>query len=753
MGALPRNLFYRPVWLPAKATEQIDFTAKHYWVGRRRVLSADRALANAGWTVARAGVATVVNSDKQVVAAAANAPRIDYSPVDASIYGLLIEGARQNIAADNLTLSGYATSNGISLTTNAGTAPDGTVTATRIAETATTNLHATFKGSQTWTTQAYVFSCFLKADDRIWGGPYWLQGASEVKTWFDTSTGAISTSTVGVARMVQYSGGWWRASTRAALTAAGSQRLGVSVSSGNNVNSYTGTLGSGLYAWGMQVEPGAQFPSSLIPIVGAGPVTRAADVVSRTIVQPTKIACSFQVRTPTGTAGNQTIWSIGDTTNGIVLRRESDGHIRYVGFASGSTVLTVDLGGVGTLGVHRVAVYADGTVMRVAINGAAPVSNNQAIPTLTTFVERLGSSYVAGEEFFGHIQTYTVFSDLSPAQMSAVTSPGVYIHALMGIDSLTVPTQTGYGQALRDIMWGRYGVASAGWIGLINSNASRTTGMFWDSGGELSRTNIKATTPYTIDTTAHFWATTDGSTLSFYTPKEPYDSVTMVYISEPGGAGFNFQIPGNSTNTLSSDAALAAHAVSYEAFTNPNAQVSWRTVTGGGPLTIVGANFSRVGAKGFTYSPLGDGGYAVHDFAQLDNTAMQTIFAAIRPTHFLFNGGMNDRGGHDATVYEADVRHIVDNLLAAVPSCKIIMINSLEPGDAGTSYYLDYIPVKQALAVAYGGQYVDLRSASASTVNFATANAAGLMLVDQIHPTVDCNTNILAPYLANTILW
>jgi hypothetical protein len=738
-----------PNWLLNGAATLFDWSTNSYWVGNIRKSGFAAAMTADGWTFARSSTATYVNSVGNIATAANDVYRIDRDPLTLTPYGLLIEGARTNLIQYSAALeNAYWARNGTTTTTGAETAPDGTVSAVKLTENTSTNTHAPYVAI-TWDAEQYALSAYYKPGERVWCGPYLREDGVEKKSWFNSSTGAISTSGPGgsVKRAQQIKDGWWRFSISRTMI-AGSGRHGASMSNNENVNNYAGNGTSSIYIWGVQTEKGS-FPSSYIPTSGSTG-TRAAETLSRTIEQPTGIALGFKVRTAPGTSGNQVIWSIGDATDGVVLRRGSNGHIFLTVYDTGSTVADLDAGGVGNIGVHSIAIVLDGTDAKICLNGGDIVSDTAAIPTLTTMTERLGSS-AAGEHWFGHLRSYGVFASLDDDKLRELTTPPQYINLLWGIDSLGDSPVTGTGRYLRDVMQSRIGTASAGWVPLINASAARCTTLNFTGGGELTRTNIDVNASYkTLDLQAHRWSTVDGTSQALLTPIGPYDQIDVVWAAASGYGACDFQVSGNSTVTLDGSLTAGVYTQRVEAFVAPNAPTSWKNFTG--PLSIVGVAFSRAGAGGFSYSPMGNGGWRVSDLALVDDAAMRAVIAAIRPTHFGFNGGMNDRDISSPSQFDADCRKVLDNVVAAAPNCKIIIIQSMEPSDAATSNFNAFIPIKQQLAVDYAAQFLDERAINANTVSFALANAAGYMQ-DFVHPKTAFSRDVMAPWLADNIIW
>jgi hypothetical protein len=740
-----------PIWVPNNATEYMNMLTGQYYVNGNVVGTLPLALSTAGYTFARASEASYIDSTGTIQFATANTVRLDWDPTTLAQLGMFIEGERTNISSwtEDFTQSYWnKTTQGTTISADATTAPDGQNTADKILETTGNLWHAVFHSQTLTSSVPYAISSYLKQAERIWGGDYTYYSSTDRGSWFNLSTGAISTSGIGTKSNQQFPNNWWRCILRFTPSAAPA-RFGIKISNAQDATGYVGVATSGIYGWGIQVEQAA-FESSYIRELSGATATRSADSLTRPITQPVTLARVFRVLTPPGTGGNQTIWSEGDTTNGFVVQRNSSGHVALIVYAGGVAVASLDAGGVGTNAVHRVAVCLDGTSAKICMNGGAVYSATVPIPTMTTLVERIGSSSVSGEEWFGHIQSYASYRILADGQMQALTSPGAYINALVGIDSLSDPPSTGVGRYLRDVMQTRIGVASAGWVPLIFESNTRVSGLNYTGGVQITRTTGYSGDDRTLDWQGRRWVTSDGSSISFFTPIQPYDQLDTIWISQPGDGSVRFQSTGNGGAILDASTALATHIQRIECFTAPNATVRWDQFTGS--VSIVGVNFSRAGAAGFTYNPFGNAGYQVHQLAGIDDTSMRQIIAAINPTHFVFNGGMNDRLYYDSTTFNTDCRKVLDNVKAGAPACKIIVIQALDPSDAASSYWLSYVPVKQQLAIDYNGQYLDLRTINANTATYALANAAGYMQ-DGVHPTIAFNRDINAPWQADNIAW
>lgn len=238
-------------------------------------------------TFTRASTATRVNAKGLIETVASGVPRIDYDPVTLACKGLLIEEARTNLLTYSEQFDNAAWTKGNStITANALTAPDGTLTADKLVENSSLSYHMLVCNPSVTSGVTYTVSRYFKAG-----------GRSEVFLGFDTINSAftyqygrfnlntgVATTYLGspVLSMVNCGNGWYRCSVTATATATATASISQQLigTPGAADGSYTGDGTSGLYIWGAQFEAGA-FATSYIPTV-ASQVTRAADVASMT---------------------------------------------------------------------------------------------------------------------------------------------------------------------------------------------------------------------------------------------------------------------------------------------------------------------------------------------------------------------------------------------------------------------------------------------------------------------------------------
>jgi hypothetical protein len=179
------------------------------------------------------------------------------------------------------------TAAGATITANAATAPDGSVTADKLAETAGGTGHSVYRTDvgPTVAGTTYTFSLYAKAAERtqinfaIYGTGF---GSNVVQAILDLSTGSLINPTGSYVGMgvVLCGNGWLRLWFAVTATAAGG--VGFEIDGAvSNSNSYAGVPGSGVYLWGAQAEANATTPYDYITTTTT-PVTRTDYTLSST---------------------------------------------------------------------------------------------------------------------------------------------------------------------------------------------------------------------------------------------------------------------------------------------------------------------------------------------------------------------------------------------------------------------------------------------------------------------------------------
>ena len=356
----------------------------------------------------------------ETTSAAVYGPRFDYDPVTKVARGLLIEEQRTNLALwsaqiDNAT---WIKTN-LTVTADAITAPDGSLSADKLVESVTTSVQHVVLQNITTTAVAHTFSIYAKAAERTW---MFLQCDNPAAgQYFDLANGVLGSATGsgGTSTITSVGNGWYRC-TLSFTALAATPAFYVMPATANNTSLYVGTVGSGIYAWGSQVEAGA-FATSYIPTVGST-ATRNADSASITTLTPWFNAAagtmfaSFDV-IAAANGGGMAIASLdNNTVNGYLLYKG----VSTATMSAYAGANNASIGSVTANVVAKAAVAYDGTNNAGTLNGAAPSAIVAAAVTTPTQLE-IGRTF-AGNQLSGHIQSIRYYpTRLANASLQSIT--------------------------------------------------------------------------------------------------------------------------------------------------------------------------------------------------------------------------------------------------------------------------------------------------------------------------------------------
>ncbi|MAM94831.1 hypothetical protein [Parvibaculum sp.] len=281
-------------------------------------------------------------------------------PFDANIPaitdgGLYVGEQRTNLVPYSQVFDSWSKTETSAVTPNAGTAPDGTVTADKLFDptvgTVTCRLAVTVSVAS---STNYTYSCLVKPSGASWvylapGGGLVLGGGS---TWFDVENGVVGTVSAGISAssVTALADGWYRVSvTFTSLpSSAGARVIYIAAVDADNSVTLPSDGTNGVLLWGAQLEAGS-FASPPIVTAGAS-ATRLAD--NLTIPGFSALASAFGFGS--GFAGEaiinltrldgttRAIYSAGIGNNDFLhLRIESTNAIAMFARAGSGTVFTL----------------------------------------------------------------------------------------------------------------------------------------------------------------------------------------------------------------------------------------------------------------------------------------------------------------------------------------------------------------------------------------------------------------------------
>jgi hypothetical protein len=141
-----------------------------------------------------------------------------------------------------------------SATANATTSPEGTLTADKLIEDATTGVHSIYQVYSAVSGTTYTMSFTAKAAERTW-----VRTRGEIGiNYFNLAAGTVGTTAGGVTATITAVGnGWYRCVATKTSAVTGVTNSQIAPTTADNVDSYAGTAGSGVYLWGAQLVQGS----------------------------------------------------------------------------------------------------------------------------------------------------------------------------------------------------------------------------------------------------------------------------------------------------------------------------------------------------------------------------------------------------------------------------------------------------------------------------------------------------------------
>jgi hypothetical protein len=241
------------------------------------------------FTVSRNGTATYFDKDGLLKTAQANEPRLEFNP-DGTFKGVLVEPSATNLSLRSQEYQPFTWNlkSGLTVLDNQTTAPDGTLTAGKLIEGATSGLKFILQNNRGSVNIQNTLSFYVKADTRQWcfitlGYDFFIN--NDRGAFFNLSNGTIGSLIGGVtANIISVGNGWYKCSITGTMVNS-QPALSVSIVQNNNIRNYQGDGVSGIFIWGAQLEVGS-VATSYIPTV-ASTVTRPADFI--TVQEPTGI--------------------------------------------------------------------------------------------------------------------------------------------------------------------------------------------------------------------------------------------------------------------------------------------------------------------------------------------------------------------------------------------------------------------------------------------------------------------------------
>lgn len=366
------------------------------------------------------------------VAAKYDQPRIEYN-FDGTIAGLLLEGGRTNSVLWSEQLDNVAwTAINVTVAPNAVLAPDNTLTADKIVESAINADHALRQLVNIPAGGVVSASMFVKAGERDRFAIRVLDNAIPTDGAISTlvsSTGSLATGAIGFGTLVfaetrRYADGWWRFDISCRPNGTCTQVI-VDFFLINPGTTYLGDGVSGGYMWGMQVE-GSAFNAVLGPTMSSYIPTTTSAVV-RPVDAPTYVFGSefnknigtIVVEASITAGPAQTTRAVIDVDRGVAgysSRLQCTGWV-FGGsgnsqFAVVDDALAVIVGGIQVASsalTRRMSFGWKQDYFVHATNGVSGGTDTSGTPPQTIISITLGADDAGVSNLFGHIRTVDIY--------------------------------------------------------------------------------------------------------------------------------------------------------------------------------------------------------------------------------------------------------------------------------------------------------------------------------------------------------
>jgi len=328
-----------------------------------------------------------VNDD--VALAAPHTPRFNY--LQRVCTGLLIRPSYAVVNTFSNALSDASwTKTRATITLNATTAPDGTLTMSKIVEDATAaNSHLVLKATTVTSGLTYIYRVFLKVAERTSAELFFFTGAGAAfAVVVDLLTGAKSaplsgTNGVSITTVTQHKNGFWEISCPVTMVGTAGQFQIKLMNAG--ADSYNGDGTSGIYCWGYNLIQAAIAYEHVTTAAAA--ITTAAETAvcsGSNFNFYNQNAFSVLANFYGQATGISTIFCFSDgTANNQICLQASSGALTLAVKVGGSTLATLSLGTITTDTFYSLAASWDSADVDVVLNGVLTTNAAVTLPAIT----------------------------------------------------------------------------------------------------------------------------------------------------------------------------------------------------------------------------------------------------------------------------------------------------------------------------------------------------------------------------------
>ena len=402
-----------------------------------------KEVTDADFTFTRNDAGTRVNASGNIESVGVDLPRIDYLGGSGS---WLLEPEATNTATYSndfsqgtifISSSDASTTNGVIITANATTSPEGLTNASKI-QIGTTNSgfnRLRYTTANMVSGNINTLSIFAKKGSGVdWLGIFVDGIDASSRAWFDLENGVLGNKSAAVInhKIEDYGNGWYRCSISFSTSVDTNGVVSFVITDGNGGTSYAGDLTDHHFIYGLQAESHAtrEYATSYIP-TSEGTGTRAADSAidagSSDLISSTEGVLYAEISAlATGTNHRYISLSDGTANNRFIIRYISGGVSQIGVFCRVGGVTQFNLFKVMTditnyskvalkYGLNNFALWIDGVEVGTDTSAIVPAKNtlNQI-----SFEDATGGAY-----FHGNTKGLQLFDKaLSDYQLKQLTT-------------------------------------------------------------------------------------------------------------------------------------------------------------------------------------------------------------------------------------------------------------------------------------------------------------------------------------------
>ena len=400
-----------------------------------------KEVTDADFTFTRNDAGTRVNASGNIESVGVDLPRIDYLGGSGS---WLLEPEATNTATYSndfsqgtifISSSDASTTNGVIITANATTSPEGLTNASKI-QIGTTNSgfnRLRYASVNMVSGNINTLSIFAKKGSGVdWFGIFADGFDVGTRAWFDLENGVVGNASNGVldSKIEDYGNGWYRCSMSFTTVNDTNGVVSFVITNINGGTSYSGDLTDHHFIYGLQAESHAtrEYATSYIP-TSEGTGTRAADSAtdagSSDLISSTEGVLYAEISALTNELDGT--YKVITLNNGIVDEYVLLGFtdINNIYASVGGTFIS-SLTPTDITDFHKVAIKYEDNNTKLFINGVQ-VGTTNTTATVPSGLDRLNfDSGLGGSPFQGNVKCVAVFKEaLTDAELTCLTTPNI----------------------------------------------------------------------------------------------------------------------------------------------------------------------------------------------------------------------------------------------------------------------------------------------------------------------------------------